>query len=171
MDTAGLDGPKLKRIVIERWRSAPTHWPVKVLSISRMLELEQQLGRKLNAVGGYFTCVKNICLRTPAEMEDILGFQKGTFGSGVSVWKLNDLPKPEEFELRGYTQTPRGESFDGFVIRRSDLQRPHYLKRDGTIEKFPPGLGVEQWELARDVLLSATELERVPSGARFVKCI
>jgi hypothetical protein len=39
-----------------------------------MLELEQQLGQKLGTVGGYFTCVKNICLKTPAEMEDILGF-------------------------------------------------------------------------------------------------
>ncbi len=102
-------------------------------------------------------------------MEDILGFQKGTFSSGVSVWKLNDLPKPDEFELRGYTQTPGGENFDGIVIRRSDLRRPQYVLRDGTLAKFPPGLAVEQWELAKNVLLPATELERVPFGVKFTK--
>lgn len=169
MDTTGLNVPKLKLIVIEQWKSAPTFWPVKVLSISRTLELEQRLGRKLGAVGGYFTCLKNIRLRTPTEMEDILGFQKGTFSSGVSVWKLNDLPKPDEFELRGYTQTPGGENFDGIVIRRSDLRRPQYVLRDGTLAKFPPGLAVEQWELAKNVLLPATELERVPFGVKFTK--
>jgi hypothetical protein len=169
MDTTGLDVPKLKLIVIEQWKSAPTFWPAKVLSISRTLELERKLGRRLSTVGGYFTCLKNLLLRTPAEMEDILGFQKGTFSSGVSVWKLKDLPKPEEFELRGYTQTPGGESFDGIVIRRSDLRRPQYLQKDGTSAKFPPGLAVEQWELEKGILLPATELERVSFGAKFMK--
>jgi hypothetical protein len=169
MDTTGLNVPKLKSLVIEQWQSDPRYWPVKVLSISRTLELEHQLGRKLNAVGGYFTCMKNVRVRTPAELEDILGFQNGTFSSGVSIWRLNVLPGPADFELRGYTQTPGGKSFDGIVVRRSDLSRPQFLEKDGTPVKFPPGLAVEQWELAPKVLLPATELERVPYGAKSTK--
>jgi len=171
MDTTGLNVPKLKSLVIEKWSSGPEFWPAKVMAMSRVVELEHKLGKRMDAVGGYITCQKNVRGKTPTEMEDILGFQKGTFSSGVSIWKLNALPKPADFELRGYTYLPGGERFDGIVIRRSDLPRPQYLDKGGASSTYPPGLGVEQWELAPGVLVPATELQRVPFGTKFTKWI
>ena len=168
MDLTGLDVGKLKGLAIEKWGSAPELWPVKVLSMTRTLELEHKLkGGKLDKIGGYFTCLRAIRFKTPAEMEDILGFQKGAFSSGVAVWKLNALPKPDEFELRGYTQTPGGETFDGVIMRRQGAARPEYFSRDGKAVAYPPGLAVEQWELRPGLLLAATQLARVPFGAKF----
>ena len=169
MDLSGLDVAKLKSLVIEKWLSAPELWPVKVLSLARTSELEQKQGRTLDRVGGYFTCVRAIRVKTPQEMEDILGFAPGSFGSGVSVWKLNQLPTPDQFELRGYTQLPGGEAFDGIVLRRSDLPRPQFFTQTGGHLDFVPGLAVEQWELRRGLLLPASELERVRAGTKFTK--
>jgi len=168
MDTTGLDVPKLKSIVIEKWRSGPEFWPVKVLSMSRKIELEKENGKELDAVGGYFTCLRNIRAKTPAEMEDILGLQQGSFSSGVAIWKFKELPKSNQFNLRGYTQTPGGENFDGIVIRRNDRSRPEFFERDGSPAKYPPGLAVEQWEVCKGILLPATELDRVAYGAKFL---
>jgi len=168
MDLTGLDVAKLKSLAIEKWRSAPELWPVKVLSLARTVELEQkQNGRKLDSVGGYFTCLRAIRLKTPREMEDILGFAPKSFASGVSVWKLKMLPTPDQFELRGYTQLPGGNSFDGVVLRRPGAARPEFFTAEGAKPAFIPGLAVEQWELSRNFLMPAIELERVPPGAKF----
>lgn len=167
MDLSGYDVPKLKSLVIEKWCSGPELWPVKVLALSRTLELEQKQGRKLDRVGGFFTCARAIRVKTPEQMEAILGLAPGSFASGVSVWKLNYLPTADQFELRGYTQLPGGETFDGIVLRRSDLPRPQYFSPTGGHLDFIPGLGVEQWELRRGLLLPASELERVPAGSKF----
>lgn len=102
-------------------------------------------------------------------MEDILGFTPGFFGSGVSVWKLKDLPTIDQFELKGYTQLPGVEPFEGIVLRRPDIPRPQFFKRDGTRPDFVPGLAVEQWELQKGLQVAATELERVPFGEKFRK--
>ncbi|HEV2474604.1 MAG TPA: hypothetical protein VGS41_18150 [Chthonomonadales bacterium] len=168
MDLTGFDVGKLKALAIEKWRSSPELWPVKVLSLARTQELEQkQAGRKLDSVGGYFTCARAIRSKTPKDMEEILGFQPGTFRSGVSVWKLKSLPRADQFELRGYSQTPAGKEFDGIVIRRSDLPRPQYLPKTG--DPYIPGLGVEQWELRTGLLVPAIELERLSYLTRHLK--
>jgi hypothetical protein len=167
MDLSGLDVAKLKSLVIEKWRSGPELWPVKVLSLARTMELERNQGRKLDRVGGYFTCARAIRVKTPRDMEAILGFSPGFFSSGVSVWKLNHLPTPDQFELRGYTQLPGGNPFDGIVVRRTGLPRPQFFSPTGGHLDFIPGLAVEQWELRSGLLLPASELERVPSGATF----
>jgi len=167
MDLSGLDVAKLKSLVIEKWLSGPELWPVKVLSLSRTLELERKQGRKLDRVGGYFTCTRAIRARTPQAMEAILGFAPGFFSSGVSVWKLTHLPTPDQFELRGYTQLPGGNPFDGIVLRQNGLSRPQFFSPTGGHLDYIPGLAVEQWELRAGLLLPASELERVPSGAKF----
>jgi hypothetical protein len=170
MDLSGLDVAKLKSLAIEKWRSGPGLWPVKVLSLARTLELEQkQGGTKLDSVGGYFTCVRAVRFQMPQTMEDILGFAPGTFVSGVSVWKLKTLPPANQFELRGYTQLPGGDPFDGIVFRRSGMARPEFFTNEGTAPKFIPGLAVEQWELLPGLLVPAVELERVPPGKMFTK--
>jgi hypothetical protein len=167
MDTSGLDVPKLKSLVIDKWNSGPEFWPVKVMAMTRVIELESKNGGKFSSVGGYITCLRNVCGKTPEEMEAILGFEKGTFSSGVSIWKLSALPKAAEFELRGYTYLPGGEKFDGVVLRRVEQPRPEYFDQHGKPSKFPPGLGVEQWELR--ALLPATEMQRVPFGTKSMK--
>jgi hypothetical protein len=167
MSLSGLDVAKIKSMVMEKWRSAPELWPVKVLSLSRTRELEQKQGRPLDLVGGYFTCARAIRIRTPQEMEAILGFAPGFFASGVSVWKLNQLPTADQFDLRGYTQLPGGEPFDGIVLRRSDLPRPQFFSQTGGHLDYIPGLAVEQWELRRGLLLPASGLQRVPAGTKF----
>ncbi len=168
MDLAGLNVPKLKALATEKWRSAPELWPAKVLSLARTVELERrQGGKKLDRVGGYFTCLRAIRFKTPREMEDLLGFAPGAFSSGVSVWKFKTLPTADEFELRGYTQLPGGDPFDGMVLRRSGAARPEFFSKDGGKLDFIPGLAVEQWELRRGLLLPAIEMERVSPGMKF----
>jgi len=108
-------------------------------------------------------------LQDPLEMEDILGFMPGFFASGVSVWRLNGLPTAAQFELRGYTNTPGGEAFDGIVLRRSGLPRPQFFTKDGAPAVYIPGLAVEQWQLADNILVPAVELERVLPGQQFTK--
>jgi len=164
MSAAGLDITKLKRLVIEKWNSAPELWPVKVISLARLADLEKK--GKVDSVGGYFTCLRAVRGRTPEQMEDILGFARGYFSSGVSIWKLKSLPFLDQFELRGYTQLPGGNPFDGIVIRREG-QRPSFLTQQGTGPTYIPGLGVEQWELKPGLLLPAVEIERVAAGQKF----
>ena len=169
MDTSGLDVPKLKSLVIEKWNSDPCKWPAKAMSMARVSELEAKLGKRLDSVSGFITCLVNVLGKTPSDLEDTLGVQKGAFASGVVIFRLNTLPKSSEFQLRGYTYLPNGARFDGLVLRRSDMQRPTYFDKNGNPSKFPPGLGVEQWEINPDVLIPATELERVPFGAKSMK--
>ena len=137
----------------------------------RLQQLEKDNGGAMSSVGGYFTCLKNVCMHTPAEMEDILGFEKGAFSSGVSIWKFKELPKPDQFEFRGHTQTPQGKRFDGIVLTRSDQKRPVFLDKDGKPAKYPPGLAVEQWEVAENFRLPAIEIKKVPFGAVFKDCV
>ena len=167
MDLTGINEPKLKQLVIEKWKSAPELWPVKVMSLARAGEIAKQNGGTFTQVQGYFTCCRAVRFKTPSEMEDILGLAHGTFSSGVSVLKFVSLPAPEQFELRGYTQLPGGRPFDGIVVRSSEAQRPQFFERNGAPSKFPPGLAVEQWELR--VPLPAVQLQAVPPGQTFTK--
>ena len=167
MDLSGLDIPRIKAIVQEKWRSGPELWPVKVMSLSRVMQLERELGRSLTQVGGYFTCLRAVRGKTPAEMEELLGFQPGSFCTGVVVYRLERLPLANEFELRGYSQLPGGETFDGIVLRRPGMVRPQYFSRDGEQLKYIPGLGVEQWELTPRTQIGAAEIQRVDAGQRF----
>jgi hypothetical protein len=161
----------LKDLVIEGWKNEPwLRWPVKVISVTAMQSLEKDQGGKIARLGGYFTSLKNVITRTPDEMEDILGYKKGTFSAGVSIWKFNELPKPEQFDLRGYTQCPNGKPFKGSWMTRSDQKRMIYFDKNGNEPDYPPGLGVEQWRVAEGVQLPATELQRLPYRAQFLNC-
>jgi hypothetical protein len=167
MDLTGLNVPKLKQLVIEKWQSAPELWPVKVMSLMRLGELESKAGGNITRVGGYFTCLRAVRGRTPDEMEDLLGFARGYLGSGAAIFKFTDLPKADEFELRGYSQLPDGETFNGIVIRRPGQQRPQYLDKNANALTFIPGTAVEQWTIRKGLELPAVLLERVMPGLRF----
>jgi hypothetical protein len=133
-----LDEAKLKSLVIEVWNEQhPTL--VKVVSAER---------GPSTAVGGYITNEKFVLGRTPAEMERILGLTLGELGDGAHVMRLNRLPTSEEFELRGYTNTPAGQTYIEGV---SD-------------PRYPPGLGAPQWQLKKGVQLPSTTAKFVRLG-------
>ena len=102
------------------------------------------MGKILNA-GGYITSEKFIRGRTPQEIERVLGLIPNDLGQGAYVLRLNALPLPSQFELRGYSQTPAGVPYHG--------------------GPYPPGLGANQFELTVD--LPATVLKFVAPGQRF----
>lgn len=130
-----LDEVKLKSLVIEVWNDQrPTL--VKVVSAERGPSA---------GVGGYITNEKFIAGRTPAEMERILGLKRGELGDGAHVMRLNRLPTSEEFELRGYTNTPDGKTYV------EGVSNPDY----------PPGLGAPQWQLKRGVQIPSTPVKFV----------
>jgi hypothetical protein len=169
MDTTGLDVAKLKALAIAKWYSAPELWPVKVLSLKRLAELEgNNGGRKLERLGGYFTCLRALRGKKPTDMEEILGFTPGSYSSGASIWKFTSLPSASQFELRGYTQLPGGNAFDGIVLRVPGAARPQFFTEAGDPAEFIPGLAVEQWELLPGILLPAIELIRLGPDQRFV---
>jgi|SRR5579863_1148435 len=166
MNTSGLDIGKIKKLVLEKWRSAPELWPVKVMSLARLAELEKQYGG-VDKIGGYFTCLRAIRGKTPVEMESLLGFTPGYFSSGVSIWKFTLLPMADQFELRGYTQLPGGNPFDGMVLRVEGASRPQFFGKNGEPLTYIPGMAVEQWEVRSGLLLPAVQMGRVTANQRF----
>jgi hypothetical protein len=101
-------------------------------------------------------------------MEAILGFAPGSYSSRASIWRFSVLPVAAQFELRGYTQLPGGNTFDGLVVRMAGAQRPQFFGKGGEALKYIPGLGVEQWELRPGFLLPAVEIRRISGQERFV---
>jgi hypothetical protein len=87
----------------------------------------QGVSGRVVAVSGYLTSEKFVRGRSLDQVEKILGLVPGELKSGAVVLKLNSVPRPDQFELRGYTQTPAGHVYTG--------------------GDYPPGLGANQWEL------------------------
>jgi len=144
MNTSGLDIDRIKQNVVEYWQSEAWNWPVKVISAGRGSALGASAGRVL-AVSGYVTSEKFVRGRSLDQVEKILGLLPGELKNGAVVLRLNVLPLPHQFELRGYTQTPGGEPYS-----------PGGL--------YPPGLGANQWELKANI--PATVWKVVPAGQR-----
>ena len=88
--------------------------------------------------------------------------------SGACLFKFLSLPAPDQFELRGYTQLPAGNPFDGIVVRSLGA-RPQFFDHSGDPSVFIPGLGVEQWELKRGLVLPAMELARLAPDQKFTQ--
>lgn len=102
----------------------------------------------------YCTTLKYIIGRTPAEMELILGFAPNSkLSGGVDVSTIEPLPRPDEFELRGYSQCPAGLATDD----------PAYVSHP----LYPPGLGAPQWDLAGVSQARLKLLIRVQRGEVF----
>jgi hypothetical protein len=161
VDTSGLDVAKLKKLVFKKWQSAPELWPVKVISLDRLSGLERTNGGKLDRVGGYFTCLRAVRRKNPRQMEALLGFAPGFYSSGASIWRFLALPLEDQFELRGYTQLPGGNPFDGIVLRVAGSNRPLFFGKTGEELTYIPGLAVEQWELKPGFLMPAMEIARL----------
>lgn len=145
MSTA-LDIPRLKALAISLWREGGMNTLVKVAP----------KGTVPNAgfTAGYCTLFKYVVGRTPAEMEAIVGLAAGSkLLNGAEIFTCDPLPRPDQFELRGYTQCPGGISTDS----------PGYVPHPG----YPPGLGAPQWELNNYPQSGLRWLATVPHGTVF----
>lgn len=143
MNTSGLDVDKIKANVMDYWKSEGWNWPVKVISRERAQALNATLGRII-AVSGYITAEKFVRGRSTDQLEKMLGLIPGELKNGAVILRLNALPQANQFDLRGYTQTPAGEVYAGGI--------------------YPPGLGASQWQLTAKI--PATVLQEVSSGKR-----
>ena len=167
---------KLKAMARDKWNSGSHCWPVKVMSLDRLASLERDHGL-VSQVSGYITVWRAVFGRSPTEMADILGFHPSLFMSGVSIWKLNALPTDDQFELRSYTNLPKGRPLNPLdeeekvsVVRQPGRARPYFFdKKNGHELEYPPGLGVEQWELTQRV--PATEIQKVLPSQRFMSWV
>jgi hypothetical protein len=61
------------------------------------------IGEYIN-VKGFVTQEKFINGKSLSELERILGFQAGRLNEGAVFYALKQLPMPEQFEFKGYTQ-------------------------------------------------------------------
>ena len=143
MDTTGLDVSRIKQNIAEYWGAAGWNWPVKIISAKRAQSLGAAVGRVV-AVKGFVTSVKFVQGRSLEQVERILGLIPGELKAGASLLRLNTIPLPYQYELRGYTQTPGGLPYSGGA--------------------YPPGLGANKWELTVEV--AATVLKVVSAGQR-----
>lgn len=117
-----LDIAIIKRNAIAYWRQDPANRPVKLTSAARdpMFWCE-----------GYVTCRKFVAGRSLAEAERILGLRPGELDAGAFLHEFLRLPEADEFDTRGYTQTPGGQPWHA-------------------ASAYPVGAGAAQWEVRRN---------------------
>jgi hypothetical protein len=133
-----MTDPKLlmKRQAIAYWEHEPMNRPVKITSVMREPTLWAE---------GYITCYKFIAGRSLDEVERLLGLRSGELLPGAYLYEFMRLPRPTEFELRGYSQCPAGKPW--------------------TAEsKYPAGQGVPQWEVSKDAYIPSRLSAVIASG-------
>jgi hypothetical protein len=135
---SGLDEATIKRNAIEYWQKGAMNAPVKVTSASRHPSFWTE---------GYITCRKFIAGRTLQEAERILGLRPNELANGAYVYEFVRLPKADEFDLRGYTQTPAGQPW-----------------HPGSA--YPAGLGAAQWEVRKNTYIPSRLIAAVQPGHR-----
>ena len=126
LDT-GIDLLRVKQNVIAYWREDPRmNWPVKVISVQRLDDPRNALGRMVR-IRGCVVSAKFVMGRSPAVAERILGLRDGDLRQGAALLRLVHLPTVADFDLAGYTNVP---AYPG----------------------YPPGLGSNQWIVKVDLL-------------------
>jgi hypothetical protein len=141
-----MNTAKLKAIVIEMWRRGGMDTLIKAVP--------KGLAPDPSRTSGYCTTFKFTVGRTPSEIEQIVGLAIGSkLVSGADIYTFDPLPRPAEFELRGYSQCPAGLPTDA----------PSYVPHPG----YPPGLGAPQWELAGYSQAGMRKLATVEPGEKF----
>ena len=136
--TGEVDHAVLKRMAIAYWQQGQLNKPVKITSASRAPMLWSE---------GYITCHKFIKGRSLREVEQILGLHAGELAAGAYLYEFLRLPTMEEFDLRGYTQTPGGQTWT-----------PN--------SKYPVGAGVAQWEVRKNTFIPSRVIATIESGQR-----
>lgn len=65
------------------------------------------VGDTLN-IKGYITQMHFVVKKSGPQLENLLGFKAGRLGFGWAMLHLTKLPKPSEFQFRGYSQMSGG---------------------------------------------------------------
>lgn len=115
----------LKREVVAYWEAEPGNRPVKIVSI---------VHQPMFWTEGFVTCYKFIGGRSLDEALEILGLKPKDFILGAYFYEFMRLPAPAEFELKGYSQCPDGETWT-------------------SASDYPPGLGAAQWRVKRNTFI------------------
>ena len=125
-------------------------------------------------VSGCITQEHFIKGKTLAELERLLGFQKGRLNDGCVVAVLIQTPMPNQFDFLGYSQVAE-HRHNGDALKDKDVPKlkemvikevftlagpkrlvkikantPHNSLLDNDTQ-YPPGLGVPQWKLTSRV--------------------
>lgn len=141
-----LDIPRLKTMILAHWLQGGLHTLVKVMPRGSVPDPTRMIG--------YCTTFGAIVGRTPIEMEATVGFAPNTkLVHGAEVFLVRPLPRADQFQLRGYSQTPAGVSTGD----------PSYVPHPD----YPPGLGVPQWDLDGHAQSALRHLARVDPGQKF----
>ena len=133
-----LDVAVIKRNAIAFWNENPMNRPVKITSIERETVFFTE---------GYITSYKFICGRSLQEAENILGLRPGELESGAYLYEFVRFPTADEFDLRGYTQTPGGQEW-------------------GPTSEYPVGMGAAQWEVKKNTYIPSTIMAIIYKGGQ-----
>ena len=128
-----------KRQALAYWRQGPPNRPVKVTSLSRAPMFWAE---------GFITCYKFIGGRTLSEAEKILGLKHGDLDAGAYMHEFLVLPTEDQFELKGYSQTPDGQNWTA-------------------ASEYPAGLGASQWRILPNSFIPSRVAAAVKPGGRF----
>jgi len=131
-----LNQDVLKRNAIAYWQLSPRNKPVKLTSLARAPMFWSE---------GYITCHKFIAGRSLAEAERILGLRPGELSGGAYLYEFLRLPTAEEFDTRGYTQTPGGQPWHASG-------------------QYPVGAGASQWEVRKNTYIPTRLIAAIARG-------
>jgi hypothetical protein len=134
--TLTLDHTVLKRNAVAYWKQNAMNRPVKITAENRAPAFWSE---------GYITCRKFVTGRTLDEVERILGLRPGELEKGAYVHEFIRLPTIDEFEVRGYTQTPAGQAWT-------------------PASAYPAGAGAAQWEIRKNTFIPIRVLAFVAPG-------
>src|SRR5687767_12314600 len=86
------------------------------------------------SLSGYVTTCSAVTGRRHAELEDVLGFARGTLSAGLRVYQLSDPVGPNDFVWKDRTRYSDGWRFNssiGECVQRADELRAHLGKQRG----------------------------------------
>jgi hypothetical protein len=104
-------------------------------------------------VAGYITFMQAIAGKTPREISAILGLRETDLVGGAMIYRLDRLPHPGEFEVRGYTTLVGGKAL------------PQGQTQDAG--GYRAGQGALQYEILGNAPIPATLLGQLEPSEQF----
>lgn len=84
---------------------------------------------ELVKMSGYITQLHFVNKRTGPQLEQLLGYKAGRLGFGWALLHLTKLPRPGEFQFRGYSQMSGGIPM-GHIKNKGDRQTAEEMLRE-----------------------------------------
>ncbi|NND94648.1 MAG: hypothetical protein HKN45_07245 [Flavobacteriales bacterium] len=117
-----------------------------------------------------FKAIKYLMHR-PEQLARVLGFKPSYLNGGYAILQSQEIPKRDGFKIAAYTNVPTHDFDKKFpnsakydvipmVMKKFKRLGPYGLakvipltRRATTSEDFPPGTGVAQWILTREIAM------------------